>query len=593
MGIKLFVMDVDGTLTDGKIYMSPAGEAMKAFNIKDGCGIHDILIPAGIVPVVITGRKSDIVSNRCKEIGIESIYQGVNDKLKQLKQLTEEFSVVAYIGDDINDLLCMKAVKKNGGIVGCPNDAVQAVKSLADYIAPHNGGDGAVRDFIEWIMSRHNYCDRRKMENIKITVIIPIFNMEKYLEECLDNVLAQTLRNIEIICVDDGSTDESCKVLMAYQKEHSNIRIISQSNKGAGPARNAAMDIARGKYIAFMDADDRYVDCNTLEMLYSYAEKEAAVICGGSLVSEKEGVRYESSGYYRKSSFQSTGIVDYREYQYAYGYQRFLFLASFLKEHKIQFPPYRRFQDPPFMAEAMMHAKTFYAVAENVYVHRLVDKSFLYERFDILNDVARGIDDVLLMSAEEHLEKLHSDMVEKMLSYMCDFYKSIYRGNCELEELWEKLLQHVDDSLLREDGHLAQRPVFKAGKEIKQYINGIYEKERKFWKKIERFSEVVIYGAGMTGKKLYEYMVQKGYKGMVGFSATCPKPDEILYGKKVNSIKEYLEKRQKVLVLVAAIEENASVMMEYADEIGFTNIEKIAIDDIELFQKWKIDLLKQ
>ena len=68
---KYMVMDVDGTLTDGKIYISPTGEAMKAFNIKDGCGIHDILIPAGVIPVIITGRSSEIVLNRCKELGLK------------------------------------------------------------------------------------------------------------------------------------------------------------------------------------------------------------------------------------------------------------------------------------------------------------------------------------------------------------------------------------------------------------------------------------------------------------------------------------------------------------------------------------------
>ena len=71
--IKFLVMDVDGTLTDGKIYMGQSGEMMKAFNIKDGYGIHDILIPAGISPVIITGRKSEIVLNRCSELGIEQV----------------------------------------------------------------------------------------------------------------------------------------------------------------------------------------------------------------------------------------------------------------------------------------------------------------------------------------------------------------------------------------------------------------------------------------------------------------------------------------------------------------------------------------
>lgn len=151
--INYLVMDVDGTLTDGKIYISPSGEAMKAFNIKDGCGIHDILIPNGITPVIITGRSSDIVLNRCRELGITDIYQGVKDKVAMLKSVVNDLSFVAYIGDDINDLACMTAVKEAGGLVGCPADAVEKVKEIADYIAAHDGGDGAVRDFIEWIIN--------------------------------------------------------------------------------------------------------------------------------------------------------------------------------------------------------------------------------------------------------------------------------------------------------------------------------------------------------------------------------------------------------------------------------------------------------
>lgn len=147
-------MDVDGTLTDGKIYMSNQGECCKAFNIKDGCGIHDMAIPAGIIPVIITGRSSDIVSNRCKELGIEQVYQGINNKIEKLLSITSDLSEVAYIGDDINDLSCMKPVKQAGGIVGCPKDAVRNVLEIADFVADHNGGNGAVRDFIEWLLER-------------------------------------------------------------------------------------------------------------------------------------------------------------------------------------------------------------------------------------------------------------------------------------------------------------------------------------------------------------------------------------------------------------------------------------------------------
>lgn len=151
---KYLILDVDGTLTDGKIYMGQNGEVMKAFNIKDGIGIHDILIPAGIIPVIITGRSSDIVLNRCKELGITEVYQGVKNKIEKLTEITKDLKSVAYIGDDINDLPCMKSVKEAGGIIGCPADAVHKVKEISDYICKTKGGDGAVREFIEWIMIR-------------------------------------------------------------------------------------------------------------------------------------------------------------------------------------------------------------------------------------------------------------------------------------------------------------------------------------------------------------------------------------------------------------------------------------------------------
>lgn len=148
-------MDVDGTLTDGKIYMGNDGEAMKAFNIKDGCGIHDLLPGAGIIPLIITGRKSKIVENRCKEIGIEHYYQGVSDKVAQLRVFLAEqngsLQEVAYAGDDINDLACMRLIKDNGGIIGVPSNACRQVKEIADFVSSFAGGDGAVRDFVEYL----------------------------------------------------------------------------------------------------------------------------------------------------------------------------------------------------------------------------------------------------------------------------------------------------------------------------------------------------------------------------------------------------------------------------------------------------------
>ena len=151
--IKYLVMDVDGTLTDGKIYMSPTGELFKAFDIKDGCGIATILPKHSIIPVIITARESQIVLNRAEELNISHVYQSCRDKLSKLCEVCDNrMDEVAYIGDDLPDLEVMMAVKEAGGLVGCPADAVKEVKEIADYICERNGGNGAVREFIEWLV---------------------------------------------------------------------------------------------------------------------------------------------------------------------------------------------------------------------------------------------------------------------------------------------------------------------------------------------------------------------------------------------------------------------------------------------------------
>ena len=148
MKIKLLVMDVDGTLTDGKIYMGDNGEVMKAFNVKDGYAIAHMLPEMGIIPVVITGRKSKIVENRAKELGITELYQGVGDKLTQLKIVAEKYNAspeeIAYIGDDLNDLDCIEYC----GVTACPLDAVEEVKRKVTFVCKKNGGEAAVRAFV-------------------------------------------------------------------------------------------------------------------------------------------------------------------------------------------------------------------------------------------------------------------------------------------------------------------------------------------------------------------------------------------------------------------------------------------------------------
>ena len=150
--IKLLIMDVDGTLTDGTINIGPEGELFKSFYARDGLAIL-YGRNRGIHPAILTSRRSKIVEQRAAELHIEYVLQGAaDDKADVLKGfLTSngyQKQEVAYIGDDINDLGAMSLC----GIVGCPGDSLPEVKAAADYICQKDGGRGAVREFIDWLI---------------------------------------------------------------------------------------------------------------------------------------------------------------------------------------------------------------------------------------------------------------------------------------------------------------------------------------------------------------------------------------------------------------------------------------------------------
>jgi 3-deoxy-D-manno-octulosonate 8-phosphate phosphatase (KDO 8-P phosphatase) len=157
--IELIVLDVDGTLTDGTIYYTNSGEEMKAFNIKDGLMIKSWNM-LGKKSAIITGRTSDIVKKRAKELDITIIKQGVRDKKAQMDTILEElnltYSNVAFIGDDMNDYSLLKRVKYSF----CPFDANSIIQDLVKYRLHKNGGNGCVAEMIEILLKKEKLEDK-------------------------------------------------------------------------------------------------------------------------------------------------------------------------------------------------------------------------------------------------------------------------------------------------------------------------------------------------------------------------------------------------------------------------------------------------
>lgn len=216
-------MDVDGTLTDGKIYMGAEGEIFKAFSVKDGYAIHYILRPAQIIPVVLTARNSQILQKRCDELEITEVYQGKLDKLATLKEKIGESNLnqCAYFGDDILDLACMKPIKEAGGIIGCPSDAVQEIKAIADYICLNKAGEGAFREFSEWLVSpaEKNTVTAEKVNNaLEYLNSIDIYKIEKNKKIIVNDDFYYTVQEYETKLV------EQCK--FESHRKYIDIQII-------------------------------------------------------------------------------------------------------------------------------------------------------------------------------------------------------------------------------------------------------------------------------------------------------------------------------------------------------------------------------
>jgi len=150
-GIKMIIMDVDGTLTDGSIFVLPDGEEVKAYNVKDGLGILLAQL-AGIKTAIITGKTSKSLEMRAKKLGIEELHQGVLDKKPVLQAILKKHQLtaeeVAYIGDDVGDLEVIRSV----GLAAAVADAHPAIKKHSHFVCRQAGGRGAVRELIEFIL---------------------------------------------------------------------------------------------------------------------------------------------------------------------------------------------------------------------------------------------------------------------------------------------------------------------------------------------------------------------------------------------------------------------------------------------------------
>ncbi len=216
----------------------------------------------------------------------------------------------------------------------------------------------------------------------QVSVIIPVYNVEKYLSRCLDSLLAQTFTDFEVICVNDGSTDGSGQVLQTYAEKDARIKIITQENRGVSAARNVGLRAVDAPYVCFVDADD-YAHPEMLSCLIEVMEKVKADIANCLIVktSAEEVVAFQPL---RADKIKTRVFADPLE---AFMKNRRIQTGSYARLYKkeilsgIRFEPNTRYEDIPFAVQVMNKAKSLVLVYAPLYVYYQHSESFIHQPF--------------------------------------------------------------------------------------------------------------------------------------------------------------------------------------------------------------------
>ena len=275
-------------------------------------------------------------------------------------------------------------------------------------------------------------------EMLKISVIIPIYNQEKYLRECLETVLLQNLQEIEVICVNDGSTDGSFNILSELAWTDDRLRIINQENKGVGEARNVGIREAKGEYLAFIDPDDKYYNFKALEILYNKAKENNALVCGGCFTISFEGKQCEKDIFFDSEAryvFNEDRFYTYREYQYDYDFHRFIYDRKLIVENGLFFSTLKRFQDPVWFVKVLHKAERFFGVSEKIYSYREGHKKKDFDKEKVCH-IVKGITEVAGFAVDNEYEHLlNLEKVRIIKNYSEDIYPYICDGDEDMLEL--------------------------------------------------------------------------------------------------------------------------------------------------------------
>lgn len=398
---------------------------------------------------------------------------------------------------------------------------------------------------------------------IKVSVIVPIFNAEAFLITCLESLSRQSLQEIEIICVEDCSSDRSLDIIQGYQKKDSRLRIIiNKENIGAAESRNIGLQAARGEYIQFMDADD-YLELNALESLYVEAQNHNVDMCylGMQLVldnlSEQCVVQKGIQGSYPEvySGVELLRLLIERDEFFLYLCSVF-YKTSFIKEKKLYFKNLVIGEGGDFILRALCQADRVIVCRNEYYHYRIHDSSTTHRenaRKELLFGQIVQYIDVLQIFAQQQKEEVLAVFLQKQ-------YKKMAGGILNLTETDK---QQISNRL--------QIPFSKhifnmLGQENNKY-GIVFQKETIL--RVQKKKTVIIYGAGYASREIVDLLQQYAVE-IIGFAVTKRDREQTcMYGHHVYEIRELVSHNKHSIVLVAANKKYNHEIGKILENYGF------------------------
>lgn len=396
---------------------------------------------------------------------------------------------------------------------------------------------------------------------IDVSIVIPVYNCEKYIEQCIKSVQNQTIKTIEILCIVDGSRDNSERILRKLASEDRRIIIICQDNRGAGAARNVGIKTARGKYIAFLDADDYYLDPVSLQRMIDTCKEYQVDACGSIMYHWVAGKEYKTANSQEVLNIAKRGIVEYSEYQFDYNYTTFLFSRKQLVENEIFFPEYSFFEDPPFLVRALNQINEFVMTDIALYCYRLSPVSLKFSKKKCI-DLLKGLRDNMLFSIEHRLDILFTKTLNR-IEY--EYYDLIY-NNLVLDELdGLRLLMDINELVQKREQY--NNYIIRPLKALFRLVSESWENyEKTLVNEIKSANRIFIFGAGTISKRFYYYLKGKGLSRKIeAFLISADSENQFIDTTPVLSISEVLiEDGDKIIIAVSRIfiEEIVNVLYE-------------------------------